>query len=62
MKISNDTQNKLKQITKAGSLATKTQIAVKADEKIAKESNDLLAKPSRYMQKFASAIKRLNTF
>jgi hypothetical protein len=57
-----ESQIKLRQIAKAGSVATRTKMTVKADEEVAKESNELLTRPSKYMQKFASAIKKLNSF
>lgn len=65
MKINNtnsDSQRKLKSISQSGSLATKTKMTVESDEKFAKLSNEQLTRPSSYMQKFASAIKKLNTF
>ena len=63
MKINNEkniAQQRLKEIARSGSVATKTKMVIDSDEKIAKESNELLTRPSSYMQKFASAIKKLN--
>lgn len=53
---------RLREINAAGSIKTKTEIVVGADEKTAKESIEQLSKPSQALRKFASALRKLNSF
>ena len=62
MKIIQSTQEKLKSINKAGTVATKARITMDATEANAKESNRELMKPSKFVTKIASAFNKLNIF
>ncbi|ATH06601.1 hypothetical protein BIY24_01220 [Halobacteriovorax marinus] len=64
MKVTNDTraQQQLREINRAGSIATKTKITLDSAEKNAKESMQQLMKPSKFVQKMASAFNKLNIF
>lgn len=62
MKINQSTQQRLKEINKQGSLATKTKITMDSAEKNAKESAAHLERPSKFVQKVANAFNKLNIF
>ncbi|PIK14583.1 hypothetical protein [Halobacteriovorax sp. JY17] len=62
MKINQTTQERLKEINKAGSIATKTRITMATAEKNAEESAAVLKRPSKFVQKMASAFNKLNVF
>ena len=62
MKVSLSTQQRLKDINKGGSVATKTRMTMDSAEKNAKESAEQLKKPSKFVQKMATAFNKLNIF
>ncbi|WP_372654608.1 hypothetical protein [Halobacteriovorax sp.] len=62
MKVNQSTQEKLREINKAGSVAAKTKITMDAVEKNARESNAKMKTPSKYIQQMASAFNKLNIF
>ena len=51
---------RLRDVNKAGSLATKTKIVLDKAEQAARASNDFIKAPSKHMQKFSSAMHKLN--
>ncbi|GEM_PF-6318347 len=62
MKVNQSTQEKIREINRAGSIATKTKITLDAVEKNAKESNAQLKSPSKFIKQMASAFNKLNIF
>ncbi len=53
---------RLREANAAGTTATKTKIVLDEADKAARVSNEHVRKPSKHMQKFASAMKMLNIF
>jgi len=53
---------RLREANQAGSTATKTKIVLEEADKAARISNEAIKKPSKHMQKFASAMHKLNIF
>jgi hypothetical protein len=51
---------RLKEVNYAGSEAAKAKIVLDEAEKMAKETNAQLVKPSKFMQTFSNTLKKLN--
>jgi len=57
---STEIAKKLQELQRAGSAAEKTKIVLDGSESVAKEASKLASRPSKALQAFASAMRKIN--